>query len=54
MVLSIEDLAGLEETLEILSDRPLMRRLDKADTENKAGKAEVLTKEQALGLVRKR
>lgn len=54
VVLSIEDLEGLEETLEILSDQRLMRRVRKAAAEIDAGKAVVLTKEDALALVRKK
>ena len=54
VVLSIEDLEGLEETLEILSDKPLMRRLRKAQAEVEAGQAEELTKDEALALVRRR
>ena len=54
VVLSIEDLEGLEETLEILSDPRLVRRIRKATTELDAGAAEDLTKEDALALVRKK
>ncbi len=48
VVLSIEDLEGLEETLEILSNPALMRRIKKAQTELDAGLGETLTKEQVL------
>ncbi len=54
VVLSIEDLEGLEETLEILSDKPVMRRLWKSQTEADGGKAEELSKDEALALVRGR
>jgi len=54
IVLSIDDLEGLEETLELLSDPVAMRAIRKADAELAAGKGEVLTKEQALALARKR
>lgn len=54
VVLSIEDLEGLEETLEILSDPRLMRRIRKATSEIDAGDAEALTKADALALVRKK
>ncbi len=52
VVLSIEDLEGLEETLDILSNPALMRRLRKAQGEIAAGHDEVLTKEQLLARVR--
>jgi antitoxin YefM len=39
VVLSIEDLEGLEETLEILSDRPLMNLVKKAVKEIEGGNA---------------
>lgn len=54
VVLSIEDLEGLEETLEILSDKPLMRRLRKSQAEVEAGAATELSKDEALALVRGR
>jgi antitoxin YefM len=53
VVMSIEDLEGLEETLEILSDPPLLDRLRKATAELEAGEAQHLTKEDAVALVRK-
>jgi len=54
VVLSIEDLEGLEETLEILSDPRLMRRIRKAAAEIETGKAVDLSKEDALALIRKK
>jgi prevent-host-death family protein len=54
VVLSIEDLEGLEETLEILSDKPLMRRLRNSQAEIEAGAATELSREEALALVRGR
>jgi antitoxin YefM len=54
VVMSIEDLEGLEETLTILSDPALMRRIKKAEAEIAAGHDEVLTKEQLLDRVRRR
>ena len=54
VVLSIEDLEGLEETLEILSDPRLVRRIRKASCEIEAGTADVLTKEDALALIRRK
>lgn len=54
VVMSIEDLEGLEETLEILSDPALMRRIKKAEAEIAAGKDKVLSKEELLERVRRR
>lgn len=51
VVLSVEDLEGLEETLEILADPRLMRRIRKANAEIAAGEAEDLTKGEALALI---
>jgi len=53
VVMSVEDLEGLEETLSILSDSKLMRRVRKADAEIAAGEAEELTADQALALVKR-
>ncbi len=53
VVLSIEDLEGLEETLDILSAPGGMRRLRKARAEIADAQEEELTKEQALALVRR-
>ena len=52
VVLSIEDLEGLEETLELLSDARALKRVRKAQGELAAGHVEELTKEQALALAR--
>ena len=54
VVLSVADLEGLEETLEILADPRLVRRIRKANAELEAGQAQELTKEQALTLARDR
>jgi prevent-host-death family protein len=54
VVISIEDLEGLEETLDILSKPGLMRRIKRAEAEIAAGLDEVLTKEQLLDRVRQR
>lgn len=54
VVMSIEDLESLEETLDIVSDPALMRRIKKAEAEIAAGQDEVLTKEQLLDRVRRR
>jgi antitoxin YefM len=53
VVLSVDDLEGLEETLELLSDPRAMRRIRKAEAEIAAGEAAELTKEQALALARR-
>ena len=53
VVMSIEDLEGLEETLDILSSPALMRRIKKADAEIAGEQDEVLTKEQVLDRVRR-
>jgi prevent-host-death family protein len=52
VVLSIEDLEGLEETLELLADPKVMRRIKKANAELVEGKSATLTKDQALALAR--
>ena len=54
VVMSVEDLESLEETLSILSDPKLMRRIRKAEAEIAAGEAEELTTDQALALVKRR
>ena len=53
VVMSLEDLEGLEETLEILSDPKLMRRIRKAEAEIAAGQAEELTKDEALASIKR-
>lgn len=47
----MEDLEGLEETLDILSNAALMRRIKRAEAEIAAGADEPLTKEQVLALI---
>jgi prevent-host-death family protein len=54
VVLSIDDLEGLEETLEVLSDPAVMRRIRKGQAEIDAGKADALTKDEALALIKRR
>lgn len=51
VVLSIEDLEGLEETLDILSDARLVARLKKASREIESGTSVPLAKEEALNLI---
>ena len=52
VVLSLEDLEGLEATLELLADPKVMRRIKKANAELAEGNSATLTKDQALALVR--
>src|SRR5689334_23412723 len=51
VILSVADLEGLEETLEILSDPKLMRRVRKGDAEVERGQSEVLSKDEALARI---
>lgn len=53
VVISVEDLEGLEETLDILSDPKLMRSIRKARAEVAAGEAEELTRDAALALIQR-
>ena len=54
VVLNVDDLEGLEETLGVLSDAKLRRRIRKAEAEINAGDAEELTKDEALALIKRR
>jgi antitoxin YefM len=47
VLISPDELAGLEETLELLSDDDARASLRRAQAEDEAGQAEVLTYEQA-------
>jgi antitoxin YefM len=53
VMLSVEDLESLEETLEILSDPALMRSIRRAQRDADAGKATRLTRAEALGLIKR-
>jgi len=53
VMLSIDDLESLEETLEILSDPTLMRSLRRAQREVHSGKAVRLTREEALSRIKR-
>ncbi len=53
VVLSIEDLESLEETLDILASQPLLAQIRKSTAELMADKAKVLAKDEALALVQK-
>ena len=54
VMLSIEDLESLEETLEILSNPALLAQIREAGSEVAAGKAVLLTKDEALAELRRR
>ena len=54
VVLSIDDLEGLEETLELLADPKIVRRIRKGNEELSEGKSATLTKDEALALARRR
>ncbi|MBA2346807.1 MAG: type II toxin-antitoxin system Phd/YefM family antitoxin [Solirubrobacterales bacterium] len=53
VVLSIEDLESLEETLSVLSNQPLMEGLRAGIAELDAGRGVTLTKEEALAQLRR-
>jgi PHD/YefM family antitoxin component YafN of YafNO toxin-antitoxin module len=54
VLLSIEDLESLEETLEVLGDRRLIEDLREAEAEVQAGTSAPMTKEQALASIKDR
>jgi prevent-host-death family protein len=54
VVVSVEDLASLEETLDVLSDQALVAKIQKAMAELADGAGQTLTKDEAVALVRKR
>ena len=54
VVLSVDDLESLEETLDILGDHALLSKIQKAVNELAEGKARRLTRDEALALARKR
>lgn len=54
VMLSLEDLESLEETLEILSDPRLMAEIRRAEKDVRAGRARRLTREEALALAQRR
>jgi antitoxin YefM len=51
VVMSLDDLESLEETLEVLVDQPLLEKVRKSMAELTAGKANVLTKDDALAVL---
>src|SRR5207245_738264 len=54
VVVSVEDLSSLEETLDVLGDQALVTKINKALHELAADKANKLTKDEALALASKR
>lgn len=52
VVLSVDDLESLEETLAILSDPELLAEVRAAEAEDEAGLGTRVTKDEALALVR--
>lgn len=54
VMLSVEDLESLEETLEILSNPELLAEIREAQADTAQGRTEPLTKEQALQIARRR
>jgi antitoxin YefM len=54
VMLSLEDLESLEETLEVLSEPELMAAVREADADVAAGRATRLTREEALALAKRR
>ena len=52
VMLSIEDLESLEETLEILSDPKLLRSIRRSEREAHDGKALRLTRDEALARIK--
>jgi antitoxin YefM len=54
VMLSLEDLESLEETLEILSDPELMAAIREAGADVAAGRVTRLTRQQALELAKRR
>jgi prevent-host-death family protein len=53
VMLSIQDLESLEETLEILSDPALLREIRRGEREMQTGKAVRLTRSEALGRIKR-
>ncbi|MFZ1441455.1 MAG: type II toxin-antitoxin system Phd/YefM family antitoxin [Candidatus Microthrix subdominans] len=51
VMLSVDDLESLEETLEILSDRQLMDEIREGQADIAAGRVEVLTRDEILAQV---
>jgi antitoxin YefM len=54
VILSVEDLESLEETLEILSDPELLQAIKDSEEDVRKGRVRPLTKQEALALIKKR
>jgi len=54
VMMTLEDLESLEETLELLSHPELLAEVREAEAEVASGRATPLTKDQALGLIKAR
>ncbi len=54
VLLSLDDLESLEETLAILGDARLMAELREAEADVRAGRTSVLDKDDAIALARRR
>jgi len=54
VMLSLEDLESLEETLEILSDPVVMNAIREAEADVAAGRTGTISKEEALAIVKRR
>jgi prevent-host-death family protein len=54
VVMSLDDLESLEETLDVLADQPLLQQVRKSIAELAAGKATVLTKDELLANTRRK
>jgi antitoxin YefM len=53
VLISIEDLESLEETLEVMRDPALIEAVREAEAEVATGRAEPLTKDEALALIKR-
>jgi antitoxin YefM len=53
VVMSIDDLESLEETLEVVGNRRLLAEISEAMAEIIEGSTTVLTKDKAMGLIRR-
>ncbi|MEX2622545.1 MAG: type II toxin-antitoxin system Phd/YefM family antitoxin [Acidimicrobiia bacterium] len=52
VLLSVDDLDSLEETLEVMRDPGLIDAVREAEAEVAVGRTKALTKEEALGLIK--
>jgi prevent-host-death family protein len=53
VVISVQDLESLEETLDVMNSEALLADIREALTELAAGEAPALSKDEALGLIRR-